>query len=795
MLKSYINIALRTLKRQKGYAMINVIGLSTGIMACLLILLFVRDATSYESFYPENEKIYRLSTAYETQNGTAELAILPARFVELAYAQVPEVQHLTLLNGITMPLEILVKRGDDKIVETNFYYADSAFFKVFKHEFIQGDPNTALNDRNSVVLTETGARRYFGSIDVLNQTLNLDGTDRLITGVIKDMPGKTILAFDMLLPTSRNRGINTEGWYPMNYPVFGKFSNVEAAESFITKMNAIVEGELGEEFEAQGSRMGFAAQPISDIHFNTSMDYDFGAKLPKNLMYSLIAVSFFILVIACINYINLSTAKSEKRAKEVGIRKVMGADRSQLIWQFYGETFIITLVSVVIGVVLTEVVLNPFNQMINSDLSLDLLTDKTVLVGLLLITVVVSLLSGSYPASFLSSFNPTRVLKGTISHKGGNAFRRVLVTLQFVVSVFLIVGTITVSKQLRYIQSKEMGYQQEELVYFKLSDSKTRGAYETLKGEFNQIPGVKGVTGSNNTIADVVSGWGAIMEGLPEANRISFKGQNGDEAFLETMGFELIAGEGFANKSDLDSTVYYLLNETGVASLGITPEEAIGKRFGIGENKMGTIVGVVKDFHMNSIHSAIEPWAVYTGPDKYMSYMTVRVDMTRLEEIETQMASLWEARVPTYPFEMNFIDEAVREAYDKDRQLGKLIISFTSLAIIIGCLGLFGLASYLAEKRTKEIGIRKVLGANVGKIVLLLSQEYIRIIIIANLIAWPLAYYFMNNWLDSFAYRINMNWAVFLLAALSTAFVAGITVSYQSMKAAISNPVNALRNE
>lgn len=795
MLKSYINIALRTLKRQKAYALINVIGLSTGIMACLLILLFVRDADSYETFYPESDLIYRLSTVYETQDQKAGLAILPARVVELAYAKIPEAKHLTLLNGITQPNEILVQRGEDKIVERNFYYADSAYFQVFQHEFIQGDPKTALFDPNSVVLTETGARKYFNSIDVLNKSLNLDGSDRLITGVIKDMPGKTILAFDMLLPTSRNRAINTEGWYPMNYPVFGKFTNELAAEGFISKLNQLVDDEMGEEFEAQGFRMGFGIEPITGIHFNTSIDYDFGTKLPRNLMYSLIAVSFFILVIACINYINLSTAKSEKRAKEVGIRKVMGAGRSQLVWQFYGETFVITLVSVVMGVVLTEVVLTPFNQMINADLSLNLLSDPTVLIGLLLITVLVSVLAGSYPASFLSSFKPTRVLKGAFSNKGGNAFRRVLVTLQFVVSVFLIVGTITISKQLNFIQNKEIGFQQEELVYFNMSDRTIRGAYETFKGQYAQIPGVKGITGSNNLISNVVSGYGAIMEGLPKNVNISFKGQNGDEAFLETMGFELVAGEGFANKSDLDSSVYYMLNETGVDALGITPEEAIGKRFGIGESKMGTIVGVVKDFHMISIHNAIEPWAVYTGPDKYMSYMVARVDMSRLEDLKAQMSSIWESRITTYPFEMNFVDESVREAYEKDQQLGKLIISFTVLALIIGCLGLFGLASYLAEKRTKEIGIRKVLGADVSRIVMLLSKEYIRIIIMANLIAWPLAYYFMNNWLDSFAYRINVNWMVFLLAAVITVCVAGLTVSYQSIKAAISNPVNALRNE
>ena len=795
MLKSYINIALRTLKRQKGYTLINVVGLSTGIMACLIILLYVRDAASYESHYPESEKIYRLTTKYGTQGRQDELAYLPARVLEVAYNSIPEAEYLTLLNGALGGAEILIDVDGEKILESNFYSADTSYFNIFQHDFIQGTAEEALRDPKNVVFTAKSAMKYFGSLDVFGKTFKINGADRVVGGVVEDFKGNTVLEFDMLMSTSRQTWIDPANWFPMNYHVFGKFNSQASADSFKDKLNALVVEEMGDQMESEGFSMGFGLEPFDDVFFNTSVEGDFNEKLPKNLMYSLIAVSLFILVIACINYINLSTAKSEKRAKEVGIRKVMGAVRSQLIWQFYGETFEITFISVIIGVVLTEVSLVPFNNILGTNLKLNLLGDPAMILGLLVITILVSLLSGSYPANFLSSFSPTKVLKGSASIKGGNTFRRVLVTLQFVVSVFLIVGTITVAKQMRFIQNKDMGYDREAIVYFKLSDGASRRAYEPMKEAYRQIPGVDAVTGSSNLISNVVSGWGAFMDGLPENVSISFKGHNGDEQFLETMGLELVAGESFINRSDLDSTVYYYINETGAAALGLTPEEAVGKKFGIWTNKMGTITGVVKDFHMNSVHSEIEPWAVYTGPDKYMSYMFARVNMSRLEDIKSDMAEIWGERVSTFPFEMYFVDESVKEAYEKDRQLGKLIVSFTALAIIIGCLGLFGLASYLAEKRTKEIGIRKVLGADVGKIVYLLSQEYIRIIIIANLIAWPLAFYFMDEWLSTFAYRININWTVFLLAAVSTALVAGITVSYQSIKAAISNPVNALRNE
>lgn len=795
MLKSYLNIAIRTLKRQKAYALINVLGLSTGIMACLLILLFVRNASSYEKGYADADQIYRLYTTYETQNGARDIGIVPARVMEVAYEQIPEAQAITLLNGARGSSDLIIEVGNDKYIENHYFAADSSFFKVFHYDFIQGDENSALKDPQNVVLTKSMALKLFGSTDVFGKALKLNGGDRVVSAVVDDFEGNSVVDFDFLTSTSRQNWINMDYWFPMNYQVFGKFANPEQAVAFNSKLNAIIVDEIQEQMEAQGFQMSFNVEPASAMIFNTSVDFDYLEKLPKNLMYSLIAVSVFILIIACINYINLSTAKSEKRAKEVGIRKVMGALRGQLIWQFYGETFFITLLSVVIGVVLTEMVISPFNNMLGTNLELDLFSDPTAIVGLAGITILVSLLSGSYPANFLSSFNPIKVLKGTASPKGGNTFRRILVTLQFTVSVLLIVGTITVSQQLSFIQDKEIGYDQEQIVYFNLSDGESRRAYENLKTAFRQVPGVDAVTGSNNMISNVTSGWGAVMDGLPENVSISFRGQNGDEEFFETMGFEFVAGESFINRSDLDSSVYYLINETGAEVLGITPEEAIGKRFGIWEDKMGIITGVVKDFHMTSIHSDIEPWAVYTGPDKSMSYMYARVNMNRLEEIKAEMTEIWESQVSTFPFEMRFVNDTVRAAYEKDRQLGKLIISFTLLAIIIGCLGLFGLASYLAEKRTKEIGIRKVLGADVSRIVMLLSQEYIRIILIANLIAWPLAYYFMDQWLSSFAYRISIDWSIFVLAAIITAFVAGITVSYQSIKAAISNPIKALRNE
>ncbi len=794
MLKSYLNTALRNLLRQKSYTIINIIGLSSGIMVCLIILLYVNNARSFEKFYPDSEQIYRVTSTYSSANGSGEMAIVPARLLEVAYSSVPETNHLTLLNGASNSGEILIEIEEDKYLETEYYAADTAYFNVFEHNFVQGDPTDALLDPKSVVLTASTALKYFGKTDVYGEPLKINGTDRIVGGVIDDFEGNSVLKFNILISTVGQSWINSSGWYPLNYNVFAKFNSEEQAATFQEKLNAYVLEERREEFETEGRTAGFNLEPIGEMYFNTSVEDDFAQKLPRSLMQSLIAISLFILVIACINYINLSTAKSEKRAKEVGIRKVMGAMRGQLIWQFYGETFVITLISVVVGVVLTEVALVPFNNILGMDLSFSFGSDPVIGFGLVAIVLLVSFLAGSYPASFLSSFRPVKVLKGDLAAGGGNSFRRVLVTLQFAFTVFLIFGTITMARQLKYIQDKEMGFEQDEIVYLKLSDRASMKAYESMKNAFRQIPGVVGVTGSNNLISNVVSGYGAFLEGGERVN-VAFKGQNGDEQFYETMGMTLLAGESFVNKSNQDSLYYYLINETASNAMNLTPEEAVGKKFSIGGGRLGTISGVVQDFHMNSIHSEISAWAVVSGPDKYMNYMFAKVNMNRIEEIKSLMAREWESRVNTFPFELHFVNDSIREAYHQERQLSSLIISFTALAIIIGCLGLFGLASYLAEKRSKEIGIRKVLGANVSRIVYMLSKEYLKIILIANLIAWPVGFYFMNEWLQTFAYRIDINWVIFLLAGLSTVLVAGFTVSYQSIKAAVSNPINALRSE
>jgi putative ABC transport system permease protein len=797
MFKNYINVAFRNLKRQRAYSLINIIGLSVGLMACIVIVLYVQSESSYEKFYPNSENIYRVTTHHETSSGINKIAVTPSKVTEVSLTQVPETALATIVFDWRVGREILTKYQDKTFVETEVFFADSSFFKVFQHQFIDGDPETALDEPNTLVLTAETALKYFNRTDnLIGEVLNANGSDYKVTGVIEDIKGNTALKFDFVFSIATlQRQINNSSWFPMNYFTYITLNENTTPGAYEENLNKVLQDNFGKELEASGTKMFYETQNIVDMHFNTEMGADYPQKVSKNLIYSLMAIAAFILLIACINYVNLSTAKSEKRAKEVGMRKVLGAVKRQLILQFYGETLILTFVSVVLGVVLAEVLLPSFNQIANTSLSISYFDGSNFIPILFGFVIIVSLISGSYPATYLSSFQPVQVLKGTHHVKGGNLFRRVLVVVQFTVSVFLIVGTLIIYFQLDYMQEKDMGYDSDQIVYMKLPDRNARDSYESMKGSFSAITGVEGVTYSNNMISNVMSGWGAIMEGLPKDASLSFRGMNGDLDFLETFGFDLLAGEGFQKKSNWKTEVYYLVNETGIKALGLTPEEAIGKKFGIAEYMMGTITGVIKDFHIASLHTDIEPLAVFTGPQDYKGLMYTRVNMSRMEAVLAEMEQVWEEFNPERAFEPLFVNESIREMYESEQRLGNIILIFTSLAISIGCLGLFGLASYLAEKKTKEIGIRKVLGADMSKIIFMLSKEYVSIILISNLLAWPLAYLAMNNWLSSFEYRIDIAWQYFVVAGLATTMVALLTVSHQSIKAALSNPIKALRYE
>ena len=799
MLKNYLRVALRNLKRQRAHSFINITGLSVGIAACLVIMLFVRYELSYEDMHADADRTYRINSHYATSGVLEVLAVSPTKVIGYAKRDAPEVEVATRIYGFSAGAQLIVKQGDRAFYETRSMVGDSSFFKVFDYEFISGNPEGALDREKNLVLTQTMALKYFDRTDVAGELLNLNGSDYTITGVIKDMPQNTNLKFDLIYSMQTfGDWAHKENWFPMNYQTYVKLNPESQPEEFIAKLNQRLDEEIGEDLTADGIDMHYELQGLKDIHYGTSISNDFTDNVSKDMIYAFVMIAVFILVIACINYINLSTAKSERRAKEVGLRKVMGAQKRQLRVQFYGETIFVTAVAIVLAVVLAEWFMPYFNQITGLNLDIQYIEDPAILLTLGGLLVFISLVAGSYPATFLSSFQPVKVLKSTFNGvRGGNAFRRVLVIIQFSVSVFLIIGTLVIYLQLDYVNDKDLGYEKDQSIVVRLSDRSARLKFKTLKSTFENVNGVDKVGFANQLMSNVISGWRAEAEGLPDDVSVSFTGLWASKDFPETIGLPLKYGNGFADITDIgpERENYYIINEAGARAVGFEPEEAVGKEFGLNPEMIGRVVGVVEDFHFASLHQSIEPMSIFMGKGAMEYFMYVKMDMTRFADAIQDVEAAWDEVVTERPFEYSFLNDEVAALYDKDKKTANILVLFTTLSVAIGCLGLFGLAAFMAEKRTKEIGIRKVLGADVGKIVSLLSKEYVRIILLSNVIAWPLGYLIMNNWLNTFSYRIGMSWYIFILAGSITVMVALITVSYQSLRAAFSNPIKALRYE
>ena len=797
MLKNYLNIAIRSLKRQKVHSFINIVGLSLGLSACIIISLYVRYELSFEQMHENRDRIFRVTTSLETPERNTNIAVTPARVPLISRTDYPQVETVTQVFDFSQGRRYLTRVDDNSFYETDLFFADQHFFEIFQYAFVAGDPKTALDGPNKVVLTEEMARKYFGDKDAYGQSMQVNNGTYEVTGVIKDIPENTMIRFDFLysLATIGQQARDT-GWFPMNYLTYVQTKENADAEVYINALNKRLQDEFGEQLKAQGISMEYTLQPFTEMHYTTTIENDYSNVVNPSVIYAFVMIAAFILLIACINYINLSTAKSEKRAREVGLRKVLGAQRKQLISQFYGETLLITTISVILAVVVTELLLPVFNNISASNLDVNYFDDPEVLLSLVVVTLLVSLIAGGYPAIFMSRFMPVSVLKGAFQgSRGGNAFRRVLVVIQFAVSVFLIIGTLTIYYQMEYVRDRDLGYSSEEVLVMTLSDGSIRSQYDGLKEAFLTVPGVNYISSSNQQMTNIVAGWTAYADGMAPGATVSYRGMPVNEDFVETMGLELVAGNGFSDITEVNDQFYYLLNRSGLDAIGFTEEDAVGRMFALFEGMEGKVVGVVDDFHYSSLHKEIEPIALFLSPQRSVRFMYLQVDMNRFQSVLPELEEQWSSRLPDRPFEFSFLNNEVQAMYEKEERTANVLIAFTCFSVFIGCLGLFGLASFMAEKRTKEIGIRKVLGADVSRIVALLSKEYVRIILIANLIAWPVGYFIMNNWLESFSYRIEVGWYIFALSASISVLVALFTVSYQSIKAAISNPIKALRYE
>jgi putative ABC transport system permease protein len=808
--KNHLKIAVRNLRKHKEYSLINIIGLAAGLACCILILLYVLDELNFDAFHKKADRIYRVVEIKQSPDLGEQHSALTAGTVGPALvSELPEIANsVRLLNPFTRRT---VQHGETRFYEADHLFTEPSFFELFDFALAQGDPKTALRDPKSVVLTAEAARKYFGDEEPYGKTLMVEQLgDFKVTGVLRAMPRNSHLNFSMLFSFATLEAI--DGWK--------RFMNTWDSDGFITyvllkedhaavppaKLAAFVNQHKAKEF---GVTRSLYLQPLRQIHF-----YSSHIQIRRNenkgeiaYVYIFSAIAIFIVLIACINYMNLATARSMHFAKDVGIRKAVGAHRGQLIGQFLSESILFAFVAFLIAYATVELILPAFNAFTGKKLQLGFSASSLLLLGLGLMTLLVGVVSGSYPSFYLSRFQPAFVLKGSFKTGAGNILlRRGLVVAQFVLSIVMIVATLVVSRQMRYVREKRLGFEKEQMLVIDINSGNARRNFQTMKAEFAQIPAVRGVSVSSRVpgewknIVEIE----ALPEGAPESEirTMSFIGI--DEDFLATFGVDLMAGRNFLPEVATDSAAI-LLNEAAAQMFG--GEAVVGKRLQIPLSQspgdapappfQGLIIGIVKDFHFRSLYEKIDPLVLghCNNPFQLIDYFTLKIDGRDIPATLAAAQRINERFDPSHPFEYNFLDARLKDFYVADQKVGRLFGIAAALAILIACLGLFGLASYTAEQRTKEIGVRKVLGASAPHIVLLLSKDIAKLMLIAFIIASPLAYYAMNKWLQDFAYKIDVGWSTFGLAGILTLAIALLTVSYQAIKAALANPVDSLRYE
>ena len=783
MLKNYLTVATRNLLRHKAHSFINIAGLAIGMVCCILILLYVQDEFSYDRYHKNADLIYRLASRTST---TTSAPVAPALVKEY-----PEVLNAVRFHPMFWT-KMLIGYGERRFYEDRFFYADVTVFEVFSFRLMKGDPETALQAPHSIVITEAMAQKYFKEEDPVGKTLYMGigrKRDYLVTGVVENTPHNSHFKFDFLASFStlyeENLGIRVDSWGNNVHQTYLLLSNREAAKALEAKLPDFSERHTEKRIT------GYSLQPLTDIHLYSHLRHELEAN--SNIAYIFSTIATFVLLIACINFTNLSTARSTKRAREVGLRKVLGAHRRQLIQQLLGESVFLSLIALLLAVALVELALPAFNAFLGKPLSIPYSEKSVWILGFIGIVLFTGSFAGIYPAMFLSAFQPVLVLKGGFkSRSGHSSFRRVLVVLQFAISIILMVGTGIIYTQLDYVQNKALGFAQEQVVAMEILRGPLWEKSELVKTRLLEHPAILNAAASHRVPGKPTNNFSAYLRSTADDAGIEMFEIAVENAFIPTYGITLVAGRNFSEDPESDRTAC-TINETAARELGWeSPEEGVGIELKV-QGRWLTVIGVMEDFHFQSLHRHIEPIVFHHFNS--MSYLSVRIRPDNVQETMSFIQKVFQDLAPELPFTYSFLDADFDRMYRAEEQRGKLLGAFALLAIFVACLGLFGLASYMAEQRTKEIGIRKVLGATVLNIVILLSKEFTKLVIVANAIAWPVAYFVMDKWLTNFAYRIVPGKGIFILGGLLALCIALATVSYQAVKAATTNPVDALRYE
>ncbi|MGZ8541225.1 MAG: ABC transporter permease [Chitinophagaceae bacterium] len=808
MIRNYLKIAIRNLLRYRFISFINLFGLTVGLTCCLLITTYILNELSYDKYNKNADNIYRVTRSFNNSEGVVSLnlATVAPPFGYYLPTDFPEIKKMTrLLDNGTTPMKYQEKIFNEKGV----FFADENLFDVFTVKVLKGSPKTALYDPFSVMLTEETAKKYFGDEDPMNKTIRVNSQfDIKVTGIYKAFPANAHMHPSMLVSfnTLRDSAVYGEenlrrSWGNNSFFTYLLMPDNFSPQKMIAQFPAFVDRRMsGEEYIGQKAskftKLGL--QKLTDIHLYSHTDYEAEPNGDISRVYIFSAIALFILLIACINYMNLSTARSALRAKEIGIRKVVGARRKELIGQFLGESILICWAAILIAGIFTFFTLPWLNKLSGQDLSFNMLLQPKIIIPLLITPFVVGIVSGIYPALFMSSFQPVKTLKGLFKVGGSSiSFRKVLVVAQFSISIILIITTVIVFQQLNYIQKKSLGFDKERVVTMAYSNEVAR-QYESFRNELLQNSAFKNMTRSSriptgrlldNMGANTVNG-----DSLqPVTTDIKFV--SSDHDFVSTFGIPMMSGRYFSRDYGTD-TASFVINESSVKALGWTKENAIGKPFKYG-NQKGHIIGVINDFHFESMHQSIVPMVFIMPPPSqpYYNNLSIKIVGNNIAPAISYLEKTWKKFFPETPVDYTFLDENFDRLYQSEQRQATIFTVFACIAIFIACLGLFGLSAFSISQRIKEIGVRKVLGANVQGIVGLLSKDFLKLVGIAAVMAFPVAWFAMNNWLKDFAYRINIQWWVFIVAGILAAAIAFVTVSFQAIKAAVSNPVKSLRTE
>lgn len=791
--------------KNKGFTAINIGGLALGLAATLLITFYVIDELSYDRYNENANRIFRVDEDLKLGDNKVQYAVAMPPLAQTLIKDFPDVENVARIKKAT----IIVKKGNENLTENNAIFADPSLFDVFTLPLINGDKTTALNEPNTVVVSQSAAIKYFNRLNVVGQSLTLPGQSALkITGVIRDIPEQSHFKADFIMAMAGWADSRADEWLRSDYNTYVLMRKGADHKNLEAKFPELIRHYSGsqilkavgmnyDQFEKSGSYFRMSLMPLTDIHLHSSKTGELSANGTVQYIYIFSAIAIFILIIACVNFMNLSTARSSNRAREVGVRKVLGSTRKFLIGQFLTESVLVTFIAAIIAFCAAITVLPVFNDIAAKNMTINGPMLLWILPMLLISVLVIGCLAGIYPAFFLSAFNPVDVLKGKLANgfKGGK-LRSALVVFQFAISIFLIVGTLVIYQQLKYIQNRDVGYNRDQVLV--IHDAFALGNQtKTFKQEVKQLSGINDVTISGFLPTTENRGTSIFSKDVTKDPKKSIFPQTWrvDEDYIQTLGMKLVAGRNFSSRMGTDSSAL-IINETAAKFLGFN--NAVGKTLYRNEGddiaqKPYTIIGVVKDFNFESMRENISPVVMTLDYDN--GNLGIRLKSANLPALMDQIKSKWKAIAPSKQFVYSFMNADFEATYRAEQRMGQISIIFTSLAIIIACLGLFGLSAYAAEQRTKEIGIRKVLGASITTILKMLSLDFIKLVFIALLISTPFAWYFMHKWLQGFAYRADISWWIFGLSGMAAILIAFATISFQSFKAATANLVKSLRSE